>query len=160
MHFLCFQWSPQLRTETSQLPTPCQASSEASALHFQSRQIRHPAIFGMTQSVCRDQQILQELCRESWMTISTQPHLLQRRSVPCLATPWQAYRTEVNVLQPGSGCQLVHFPWPLSTSTSNPSLAWPALTSWPRRDFCLYCYPPSHQNSFPIILLHYMVSVV
>lgn len=75
---------------------------------------------------------------------------------------WQAHRTKFNVLQPdsGSGCQLVNFPWPISTSTSNTSLAWPALTAWSRRDFCLYCYPPSHQNSFPIIPLHYTVSIV
>lgn len=156
MHSSCFQRSPQLSTEISQPPSSCQPSSEALALPFQGKYIIYQPCLGWHQARCRDQQILTEHCRESWLTISTQSPLLQGLSVPCP----QAQRTEVSVLQSDMAQDVSLWIFHGPSAPPPATLHWPEWTSGPRRDFGLYCYPPSHPNLFPIIALHYVVSVV
>ena len=104
--------------------------------------------------------MLEQHCRESW--IPSAPHLALLQIIYHLVMTSWAWGIKVNNLQTdrGSSCYSVNFSWPICTSISNASLVWPVLTSWSRRDFCLYCYPPSHQNSFPMIPTRYTVPIV
>jgi len=108
----------------------------------------------------QQQQMLEQHCRESW--IPSAPHLALLQIIYHLVMTSWAWGIKVNNLQTdrGSSCYSVNFSWPICTSISNASLVWPVLTSWSRRDFCLYCYPPSHQNSFPMIPTRYTVPIV
>lgn len=124
MHSSCFQRSPQLSTEICQPPTSCQPSSGALALHFQGKHIIYQPCLGRHWVWCRDQQILTEHCRESWLTISTQSPLLQGLSVPCCKP-----RGLRSVFCSLTVAQLVDFPWPSITSISSTSLAWINLLS-------------------------------